>query len=156
VFYQVAFNEQVKKSSGCYPDSTVPADVKSDKTTFHKSGLFLLYGVVEEGEDKLYLDTGETALEGVLDVDVYVFTATSTDVDYTEDAGGGDKHTTTNKVTVEMTIDGTEVAGKVVGSLKTSCSGATCDLTMPTPSSCTTTQTFLGTEVEDVEFHHDI
>lgn len=156
VFFRVAFSDQLKKSSGCYGDTGIPADEKSDKTTFRKSGLFLIYGSAEEGEDKLFLDSGEAALEGIEEGGIYTFTGTATDVDYTEPDGAGDKHTTTNKVELEFTIDGTSLYGSGVTTVKSSCSGSTCDLTLPIPISCTTTQTFVGTEVEDVELQHDI
>jgi hypothetical protein len=154
--YRVAFSEQVKMSSGCFGPGGIPADNKSDKTTFRESSLFIIYGATEEAEDKLYLDMGETTVEGYEEAGLFTFTGTSTDVDFTEINGSGDKHTTTKKLIVEMTIDGSSIVGSAEASEKETCSGSTCDLTQPAPISCTTTSTFVGTEIDGVELHHDI
>jgi hypothetical protein len=155
-FFRVAFSEQEKKSSGCFGTGGIPANEKSDKTNFRKSSLFIVYGVTEEAEDKLYLDMGETTVEGYEEAGLFTFTGSSTDVDFTEINGGGDKHTTAFKLVVELTIDGSSMVGSAEATQKQSCSGSTCDLTLPAPISCTTTSTFVGTEIEDVELHHDI
>ncbi len=166
VFYRVAFSEQQKKSPGCFLENSVPANEKFDKTSFRASSLFLIYGATEEQENKLYLDmgaitvedddNGAITVEGYEEAGLFTFTGSSTDVDFTEINGGGDKHTTTTKVLVELTIDGSSMVGSVEATRKQSCSGSTCDLTLPDPRSCTTTSTFVGTEIDDVELHHNI
>lgn len=166
VFYRVAFSEQQKKSPGCFIENSVPANEKFDKTSFRASSLFLIYGATEEQENKLYLDMGAAmaeddegaaiTVEGYEEAGLFTFTGSSTDVDFTEINGGGDKHTITTKVLVELTIDGSSMVGTVEATNKQSCSGSTCDLTLPDPRSCTVTSTFVGTEIDDVELHHTI
>ncbi|HZF49374.1 MAG TPA: hypothetical protein VE093_12030 [Polyangiaceae bacterium] len=172
VFYRVAFSQQQKKSPGCFIENSVPADEKFDKTSFRASSLFLIYGATEEQENKLYLDMGAVmvdddgmagddegraiTVEGYEEAGLFTFTGSSTDVDFTEINGGGDKHTTTTKVLVELTMDGSSMVGSVEATRKQSCSGSTCDLTLPDPRSCTTTSTFVGTEIDDVELHHTV
>lgn len=156
VFFKIAFSEQEKKSSSCYGDTGVPANEKSDKSTFRASNLFLIYGATEDQEDKLYLDTGDRTIEGYEEAGLFTFTGSSTDVDFTEINGAGDKHTKSDKVLIEMTMDGSSVVGTVEATHKESCSGSTCALTLPVSISCTTTATFVGTEVDDVELQHEI
>jgi hypothetical protein len=155
-FFRIAFSEQVKRSTSCYGDTGIPADEKSDKTGFYSTSLFIIYGATVEGEDNLYLDTGMAVIPGFEETDLFTFTATATDVNFTEINGGGDKHTTTDKTTIELTIDGTSMTGQAVSSHKKSCSGATCDLTLPVPENCTLTTTFVGTEIEDVDLRHEV
>jgi hypothetical protein len=154
--FRIAFSEQEKKSSGCFGSAGIPANEKSDKTNFRQSNLFIIYGATEEGEDKLFLDTGKITVEGYEEAGLFTFTGNSTDVDFTEINGGGDKHTTTNKLLIELTIDGSSMVGSAESAVKQTCSGSTCDLTLPAPISCTTTTTFVGTEIDGVELHHDI
>lgn len=155
-FFRVAVDDQVKKSSGCFGTTGVPANEKSDKTTFHTNGLFIIYGAVEEAEEKLFLDMGETTVEGYEEAELFTFTGSSTDIDFTEINGGGDKHTVSNKLVVELTIDGSSMVGTAEQTTKQTCSGSTCNLTMPTPITCTTTTSFVGTEVDSVELTHEI
>lgn len=156
LFFRVAFNDQAKKSSSCYPDPGVPPNIKSDKTTFRTSNTFILYGAADVGEEFFYLDTGTVSLEGILEEDVFSFTGTQTDVEWTNFDGTGDKVTTTDKVTIEFALDGTSITGDFVGVHKKSCSGNACATTLPVPENCTTTQTFVGTQVEDVQLEHGI
>lgn len=157
VLFRVGFSEQEKKTKGCYgPSGAVPANEGSDKTNFRGSSLFIIYGATEDGEDKLFLDTGETTIDGYEEAGGFIFTGNSTDVDFTEVNGAGDKHTTTNKLLIELTIDGASMVGSAESTVKQTCSGTTCDLTLPAPINCVTTTTFVGTEIEDVELHHDI
>lgn len=156
VFFRIAFSDQVKRSTSCFGDTGVPADVKSDKTTFRGTGLFVLYGVTTEEEDRLYLDNGEAVLEGFEEADLFTFQGSSTDINFTEINGGGDKHTTSDKIVVELTIDGTSMNGQVEATHKKTCSGATCDLTLAVPENCVQTQTFVGSEVDDVQLEHAI
>jgi hypothetical protein len=159
VFFRVAFTQQEKESGLCLDEDGVPTNDtndKLDKTDFRSSSLFLIYGAVEDQEEKLYLDTGTVTLEGYEEAGLYTFTATSTDVNFTEINGGGDKHTFTKKLLVEMTIDGTSVVGTSEMTEKKACTGSTCALTLPVTVNCAKTRTFVGTEIEEIELHHDI
>lgn len=156
VLFRVAFSEQVEQTDGCFGVNGIPPNEELDQSNFRQSSLFIIYGATEAGEDKLFLDTGEITVEGYEKDDLFVFAGESTDVDFTEVNGGGDEHTTRIKLLINLSIDGTSMAGSVEATEIESCAGTTCALTMPDPRSCVTKTPFVGTEIEDVELHHDI
>jgi hypothetical protein len=149
VVYRVSFSE-LEQGSSCYPDKFVPYDVRSDSTTLRSSDTFILYA---GAEDKFYLDTGDTTLEGTQDGDKYSFEGKAVDVSYDTPDGQGSKRTSTLTTTIEMTVDGEVVTGTAKNKTSYKCSGNTCGQPIP---SCTETGDFVGTEVDDLKLKHDV
>ena len=150
VIYRVAFDEQ-DLSSGCYfPNDGPGPNEKSDSSTILDGTTFILYA---GPEDTFYLDTGSAILEGTADGDVYSFSGKVVDVNYANADGSGDKFTTTDTLTIDFTVDGSSAFGTVSNTHSETCKASTCpDL----PPSCTTSQDFVGTEVDDIELKHDV
>ena len=149
VIYRVAVTEG-KLGSSCYPDKIIPPNTKSDSNTFLGSTDFIIYAGLD---DVFYLDTGAATLEGTLDGDTYTFSGATVDVEFASADGTGDKLTTTQSTTISMTVDGESVSGSVANKISIACKGTTCGDPIP---SCTTTQNFVGTEVDDIELKHDV
>lgn len=149
VVYRVSFSE-LDEGSSCYPDSHVPADVKSDSTTLRSSGTYILYA---GAEDKFYLDTGDSTLEGTKDSDKYSFEGKAVDVNYDTPDGQGNKRTSTVTTTIEMTEDGDVVTGTAKTKTSYKCSGQTCGNAIP---SCTESGEFVGTKVDSIKLKHDV
>jgi hypothetical protein len=143
VIYRVAVsNEKAGK------DCEIDDEDKDDSSTFKASDTFILYAGTE---DAFFLDIGNTTLEGEEEDDGYKFSAKSVDIDV---LGGtpDDKVTRINTMTVQMTVDGAAVSGKITRktSLEYACAGPC----LPN-SSCTRSSEFVGSEIEDVELQHD-
>ena len=149
VMYKVAFTEE-EQSTGCYGDS-IPPNVKSDSSTFRSTDTWFIYANSVE-EDVYYLEAGQGTLEGVPSDTGYTFSGKSIDVEYTVPDGTGDKLTTTQTVTIELTVDGSSVSGTVTDKTTHKCSGACTGPAIPT---CTITSTFKGSEVNSVSLEHD-
>jgi hypothetical protein len=149
VVYRVSFSE-IEQASSCYPDKYVPPDVRSDSSTLRASGTYILYA---GAEDKFYLDTGDSTLEGTQDGDKYTFEGKAVDVDYDTPDGQGNKRTSTLTTTIEMTVDGDVVTGTAKTKTSYKCSGQTCGNPIP---SCTESGDFVGTQVDDLKLKHDV
>ena len=149
VIYRVALSD-AKRGSSCYPDKKIPPNEKSDSDSFLASTDFILYA---GPDDNFYLDTGSATLEGTGDADVYTFVGKTVDVEYASSDGTGDKITTTDTTTIQMTVDGKAVTGTVSEKVSITCRGNNCGDAIP---SCTTTTNFVGTEVDDVELKHEV
>lgn len=150
VIYRVAFGEE-SQSDGCYyPNDGPTPNEKSDSNTFLAAGTFILYAGVE---DTFYLEAGGIALEGSADGDDYTFSGKQVDVEYQNPDYTGYKFTTTQTTTVSMTIDGASISGTSSAKASQSCKGDGCpDL----PPSCTKSNDFIGTEVEDLDLEHQV
>jgi hypothetical protein len=148
VIYRVSYGE-LSRSSGCYPDKEVPADEKSDSTTYRTGTSFILYA---GAEDAFYLDTGEKTLQGTKSSDTYAFAGKAVDVEYSNPNGTGAKTTVTVTATVDMTVDGEAVSGKVTTKTTQKCTGSDA---CPDDFSCTESVDFVGMEVEDVQLFHE-
>ena len=149
VVYRVSFSE-IEQGSSCYPDKYVPPDVRSDSTTLRDSATFILYA---GAEDKFYLDTGDSTLEGTQEGDKYSFEGKAVDVNYDTPDGQGSKRTSTLTTTIEMTVDGEVVTGSLTSKTSYKCSGSTCGQPIP---SCTESGDFVGTQVDDLKLKHDV
>jgi hypothetical protein len=149
VIYRVAVTG-AKQGSSCFPpDKVIPPNTKSDSNTFLGSTDFIVYAGLDE---VFYLDTGAATLEGTLDGDTYTFSGALVNVEFANIDGTGDKTTDTLSTTVSMTVDGESVSGTVTNKHSIVCKGTTC----ADPFSCTDTQNFVGTEVDDIELKHDV
>jgi hypothetical protein len=147
VVYRVATSSG-KLSGDCANNDL---DTKSDSTTLLGPGTWVLYAGLEE---TFYLDVGGSTLEGTAADDVYTFAGKQTDIEYSLPNGGGDKTTSTKTTSVEVTIDGAAVTGTYADKLALKCVGAGCGGLVD--YTCTTTQSFVGTEVEDVELDYGL
>ncbi len=164
-------------STGCFEDTVEPGDYFvyriassennmsescdlsaneiNDSSSLHASGTLILFA----GHDgEYYLDMGGSTLEGEFkaDSDVgeeYEFTGKSTDIEWSDATGSGTKVTTTIDHDFELAIDGELVTGEYKVKTKVACTGEFCD---GVPYSCTSTQEFVGTEVEDVDLQHHV
>lgn len=146
--YRIAVTNQ-ELSKGCY-GVAVPADLKSDSTTFRDSHTIILYA---GPEDKYFLDLGSVSVEGTADGDDYSFEGKDTDVQYMGVNDTDPKVTATTALTVTMTVDGASVTGKADTKTSYKCSGAGCGAL---PASCTVSVEFVGTEVEDINFEFNV
>jgi len=153
VVYRVS-TTTTELSEGCYANKSVPADLAHDSSTFRESQTIMLYAATE---GLYYLDSGASTLEGGMeetgDGELYTFKGKSVDVTYAGANGTGDKLTATASTTIKMTVVDQVVTGTAKTKTTISCKGATCGASIP---SCTTSTTFVGTEVEDVELDHAV
>jgi hypothetical protein len=150
VIYRVAIAEG-DQSDGCYfPLDDPPPNVKNDSSTLRSSANFILYAGADES---YYLDLGQTTLEGTVDSDTYSFSGKIVDVEYTLPDGDGDKLTTTVTTSVNMTVDGNAVSGSLSVKTSFSCKGSTCGDKIP---SCTVTNDFVGSEIDEIELEHSL
>lgn len=126
----------------------------NDSSSLHASGTLILFA----GQDgEYFLDMGGLTLEGELksdsDVELYEFEGKSTDIEWSDSEGTGTKVTTTVTHDFELSIDGELVTGEYKVKTQVACTGEFCD---GVPYSCTETSEIVGTEVEDVDLHHNV
>lgn len=153
VVYRVSATDP-QLGSSCFDGGAVPPDVASDESTFRATGTLILYAG-EEGS--YYLDIGSLTLEGELDDsgdgDVFTFTGSSVDVEFTQANGMGDRITTKVTTQVVATVVDEVITGESSTTTTFACDGPTC---FPMPPKCTATNTFVGTEVEELELEHGV
>lgn len=145
--YRIA-TADAEESTGCYP-SAPGVDITGDSTTFRTGQTFAIYAA---DSDVFFLDLEDFSLEGSKDGSDYKFTGESVDV---MNLGGDSILTLTTSVVINVEIEGKKVRGTSTYDVRQSCSGG---MNCPSPSStqCITTQSFLGSEVKDVELEHPI
>lgn len=116
---------------------------ENDSTTFRSGGTFLLYYVAGDDGAVPYLDGGGNfVLQGEETDEGYTFTGKSIDAEEDNDR----TFTTTTTATVTIVVDGDTVSGTAKVTSAQTCSG-TCGGFDDT--SCTSTSTFDGVEVDD-------
>jgi len=152
VVYRVAYAEP-EQGSSCYYNKTVPPDDKSDSSSLRVSATLILYAGADE---KLYLDTGDSVLEGTVADKTYTFDGKQVDVSYAMPDGQGAKTTTTTTTHIEMTVDSEAVKGTRTDKQVAKCSGGTAGQCSTNLINCTISMDFVGTQVDDVDIKHDL
>jgi hypothetical protein len=148
--YKMEF-QRGSQSGGCFYPSTEPdPNTKSDSDSTLTSATWVM---TTDASGNYFLDLGANTLQGKETDTGLQFTATKVDVQFDMGDASQTKRTTTVSATVDVTIDGKSIGGK--GSTTTSfgCSGTAC---MNVPPSCTVTQAFSGTEVDDVQLQYPV
>jgi hypothetical protein len=100
-----------------------------------------------------FLDLGGSTLQGKETDTGIGFTATKVDVEYDMDDVTQTKRTATISVEIDVTLDGKSIGGTGVTTSSFTCSGMTCTTAIP---SCTVTQLFSGTEVDEVDLQYTV
>lgn len=153
IVYRVSATEP-ELGSSCFDGGAVPADVASDESSFRATGTVILYA---GPEGQFFLDIGSQTLEGELEEgdegDVYTFSGTSVDVEFTGANGTGDRITTKVATQVVATVDAEVISGQSSTTTTFACDGPTC---VPVPPKCTATNSFVGTEVEELQLEHGV
>lgn len=138
------------KSTGCFPVSGPDPNTKSDTDNSLASATWVM---TTDAGGNYFLDLGSNTLQGKETDTGIGFAATKVDVEYDMDDVTQTKRTATIDVEIDITIDGKSIGGSGVTTSSFTCSGMTC--TTPIPS-CTVTQAFSGTEVDDVELQYNV
>lgn len=116
-------------------------------TTFFDAATIAIFAT---DTDDFFLEYGEDVVSGTRDGKTYSFEGMSVNV---EDPVEGTTVTTTNQLTVELTINNREINGDVTTFTSSTCTGS-CEAFEDTQ--CTVIGTFFGTEIKDVELEHAI
>ena len=152
--YRVAIDTTGAKSSGCYPDGKIPGAVKASSNDLRASATWEIYaGTTDAQQFFLEMDGGKSTLEGTYSDKLYSFETTNVAVEWSPADGTGYKYTKTDRISVDVTVDGKTITGSVTSTHSEKCSGDKCP---KVPESCSETLDFTGTEVEDVELKHDV
>jgi hypothetical protein len=152
VVYRIAYAAP-ELASSCY-GGAIPVNQQNDGSTLRKSATVVLYA---GGSDQLYLDTGDTVLEGSAADKVYTFDGKQVNIEFTQPNGQGAKVTKTVTTHVEMTVDSEAVTGTRTDKEAQKCAGGAFGECNPFPTaSCTETMDFVGTQVDNVDIKHDI
>jgi hypothetical protein len=147
--FKVAITQSTK-GDGCYgsgkpdPNSAGDSDTTMDVAT---------WTITIDTNDNLFLDVGGTALQGAKSDSGYRFEAKKVDVTYDNDDATQTKHTATVDTVIDMAADGESIGGTIVVTTKQECKGSACGATVP---SCTVTQRYSGTQVDDVKLYYDV
>ncbi|MCA9709870.1 MAG: hypothetical protein KDK70_28785 [Myxococcales bacterium] len=146
--YRIA-NEDSEQSNGCFPSTPGP-DVTGDSTTVRVGQTF---GIFAADPDTYFLDFEALSLAGVRDGKDYAFNGETVDV-MVFGPNNDSTQTVTSILDVDLTISGRQLEGTSVLEVTSECVGMSC----PTPANtvCTTTTSFQGSEVKDVELEHSI
>lgn len=149
--YRVAF-EQVTLESNCFDSGAVPVDTMDDSSSLFVSGTYVLF---VGANDKYYLDTGTTALEGTGSGESFTFSGASTVVEIDGDPMNPNAtRTTTTETQVQLNISGEVVEGNTREDVTFTCEGPDCS--NPGTTNCTRSAPFIGGEVSDVEIKHEV
>ncbi len=152
--YRVAIDTTGAKSAGCYADGKIPAAVKASSDDLRSSETWEIYAGSKDAEQYfLEIQGGKSTLEGSFTDKTYTFETTKVDVAYANADGTGFKYTKTDRVTVEVTVDGKTISGTVTSTHSEKCSGEKCP---KVPETCSETAEYTGTEVDDVVLKHDL
>lgn len=125
-------------------------NTKSDTDTTLASVTWVM---TTDASGNYFLDLGGSTLQGTETDNGLSFRATRVDVEFDMDDPSQTKRTSTIDVKVDITIDGKSIGGTGVTTSSFTCSGTTCTTAIPT---CTVTQAFSGTEVDDVELQYSV
>lgn len=153
--YRVAVDKTGAKSAGCYPDSKIPDAVKLSSNDVRESQTWEIYaGTQDPAQFFLEIDSGKETLEGSQADSTYTFETTQIDVTFDPPDGTGYKHTKTDRLTIDVTVDGKTISGSVTSTHSEKCSGG--DKCPKVPVACSETSDYTGTEVDDVQLRHDL
>ena len=162
--YRVGFN-QASLGSDCYADGEIPESIANDSSTFLSAGTIILYRAPDGG---VYMDNGAVVLNGTdLGKGSFTFAGQSVDVEkfegyggyttyYGSTYGGVDPKTTTATIStsIQVTLDAHGITGTETSSSSQTCSGRGCEDW--DEFSCTSTSTFVGTEVKDADIEYTL
>jgi hypothetical protein len=153
IVYRVSATEP-ELGSSCFDGGAVPANVANDQSTFRATGTVILYAGPEE---QFFLDIGSQTLEGEAEEgdegDVYTFAGSSVDVEVLVTGTAETRLTTKVSTTVVATVDGEVISGESTTTTSFGCEGPAC---VPLPPKCTATNSFIGTEVEELQLEHGV
>ena len=138
------------KSAGCFPVTGADPNTKSDTDTTLASATWVM---TTDASGNFFLDLGANTLQGKETDTGISFAATKVDVEFDMDDATQTKRTATVDVKIDVTIDGKSIGGTGVTTSSFTCSGTTCTTSIP---SCTITQAFSGTEVDEVELQYSV
>ncbi|MEP7120026.1 MAG: hypothetical protein ABJE95_03910 [Byssovorax sp.] len=138
------------KGTGCYPVTGPDPNTKSDTDTSLASATWVM---TTDASGNYFLDLGANTLQGKETDTGIGFGATKVDVEYDMDDVTQTKRTATIDVKINVTIDGKSIGGTGVTTSSFTCSGMTCTTAIP---SCTVTQAFSGTEVDEVDLQYTV
>lgn len=138
------------KSTGCFPVTGPDPNTKSDTDTSLASATWVM---TVDSSGNYFLDLGANTLQGKETDTGIGFAATKVDVEYDMDDVTQTKRTATIDVKIDVTLDGRSIGGTGVTTSSFTCSGMTCTTAIP---SCTVTQAFSGTEVDDVDLQYTV
>ena len=138
------------KSTGCYPITGADPNTKSDTDNTLASATWVM---TTDSSGNYFLDLGGSTLQGKETDTGIGFAATKVDVQYDMDDVTQTKRTATIDVKIDVTIDGKSIGGTGVTTSSFTCSGMTCTTAIP---SCTVTQAFSGTEVDEVDLQYTV
>jgi hypothetical protein len=138
------------KSTGCFPVTGADPNTKSDSDTTLASATWVM---TTDSSGNYFLDLGGSTLQGKETDTGIGFTATKVDVEYDMDDVTQTKRTATISVEIDVTLDGKSIGGTGVTTSSFTCSGMTCTTAIP---SCTVTQLFSGTEVDEVDLQYTV
>ena len=147
--YKMEFQNGTK-SAGCFPVTGADPNSKSDTDTSLASATWVM---TTDASENYFLDLGANTLQGKETDTGLSFGATKVDVEFDMNDATQTKRTATINVAINVTIDGKSIGGTGVTTSSFTCSGTTCTTAIPT---CTITQAFSGTEVEDVELEYTV
>lgn len=147
--YKMEF-ESSTKSAGCFPVTGADPNTKSDSDTTLASATWVM---TTDASGNYFLDLGGSTLKGTETDAGISFGATKVDVEFDMNDVTQTKRTATIDVKVDVVIDGKSIGGTGVTTSAFTCSGMTCTTAIPT---CTVTQAFSGTEVDDVELQYPV
>lgn len=147
--YKMEF-QSGSKSTGCFPVTGPDPNTKSDSDTTLASATWVM---TTDASANYFLDIGGNTLQGKETDTGISFTATKVDVEFDMDDASQTKRTSTINVVIDVTIDGKSIGGTGVTTSSFVCSGTTCTTAIPT---CTITQAFSGTEVDDVDLQYTV
>lgn len=149
--YRVAIDKTGAKSAGCYPDSKIPDAVKQSSDDMRESQTWEIYaGTQDPAQFFLEIDSGKETLEGSLADKTYTFETTKIDVALDPPY----KRTKTDRLTIDVTVDGKTIRGSVTSTHSEKCSGG--DQCPKVSVTCSQTSDYDGTEVDDVQLRHDL
>lgn len=138
------------KSAGCFPVTGADPNTKSDTDTTLASATWVM---TTDSAGNYFLDVGGSTLQGKESDTGLSFGAKKVDVEFDMDDATQTKRTATVDVKIDLTIDGKSIGGTGVTTASFSCSGTTCTTAIPT---CTVTQAFSGTEVDEVDLQYTV
>ena len=138
------------KSTGCFPVTGADPNSKFDTDNTLASATWVM---TTDASGNYFLDLGASTLQGKVSDTGISFAARKVDVEFDMDDATQTKRTATVDVKVDVTVDGKSIGGTGVTTSSFSCSGTTCTMEIPT---CTVTQAFSGTEVDEVDLQYTV
>jgi hypothetical protein len=138
------------KSAGCFPVTGADPNSKFDTDSTLASATWVM---TTDASGNYFLDLGGSTLQGKESDTGISFAARKVDVEFDMDDITQTKRTATVDVKIDVTIDGKSIGGTGVTTSSFACSGTTCTTSIPT---CTVSQAFSGTEVDEVDLQYTV